>query len=187
MIRYVPKRKKWFAPSCDFTTKLFRLAVRRRVGDKYICGERGDDAIAIRAGGGRDARMFCVKGREEQQTFFLQWRAVFLQNLSRAEIPRETKNDGLFAAQENPQTFAFHRRMETANDGNVCVAQFYREVVGFEDEIAGAAIAAKEGERFFREQVEITNANELFGRGASEKGFERTRIARVGAAERKQV
>ena len=187
MIRYVPKRKKWLAPSCDFTAKLFGLALGRGVSDKYVCCERGDDAIAIRAGGGSDARMFCLKGREEQQASFLYWRAVFFQNLSRAEIPRETKNDGLFAAQKDTQTFTLHRRMKSANDGNVCVAQFYREVVGFEDEIAGAAVGAKEGERFFREQVEITNASELFRRGASEKGFERTRIARVGAEERKQV
>lgn len=168
-------------------TKLFGFATRHRVGDKHARGERGDDAIAIRAGDSRDAFLFCVKGRNEQQTRLRKGLLVGGENLTFAERARETNDNGLLAAQENPQTFAFHRRMETADDGNVCVARFYREVVGFEDEIAGAAVGAKEGERFFREQVEITNASELFGRGASEKGFERGRIARVGAAEHKQV
>lgn len=164
-------------------TELFRLALRRGVCDKDFCGECADNAIAICARGASDARMFCLKRGNQQQASFLKRRAVFIHYLSCAKTAREPNDNRLLAAQEDTQTFLFHRRMKAANDGNVCVAQFYREVIGFENEIAGAAIGAEKRERFCIEQVEIAHKRYLSGRGASEKGFEGARIARVSVGK----
>ena len=164
-------------------TELFRLALWRGICDKDFCDECADNAIAICARGASDTRMFCRKRGNQQQASFLKRRAVFIHYLSCAKTAREANDNRLLAAQEETQTFLFHRRMKSANDGDVCLAQFYREVVGFENEVAGAAVGAKEGKRVCVEQVEIADKAKLFGRGASEKGFEGARIARVSVGK----
>ena len=54
-----------------------------------------------------------------------------------------TNDDGLTAAQENAETFFFHRRMKTADDAATSIAPAGGLVVGGEDGVAGATGGTK--------------------------------------------
>ena len=55
-------------------------------------------------------------------------------------------DNGLGSTQQNFEAVFFDRRMEAADDGNAFVSQRLGEIVGFEDEIAGAFDGAEEGD-----------------------------------------
>ena len=66
--------------------------------------------------------------------------------------------------------------MEATDDGNAVIAQRLGEIVGFEDEIAGAFDGAEEGDWVLGEEIEVADRMEgwwLFECGA---GFEGDRI-----------
>lgn len=87
-----------------------------------------------------------------------------------------TVDDGLGAALEDFQAVFFYWRMEATDDGNAVIAQRLGEIVGFEDEIAGAFDGAEEGDWVLGEEIEVADRMEgwwLFECGA---GFEGDRI-----------
>ena len=66
--------------------------------------------------------------------------------------------------------------MEATDDGNAVIAQRLGEIVGFEDEIAGAFDGAEEGDWGLGKEIEVADRMKgwcLFERGA---GFEVDRI-----------
>src|SRR5439155_15412276 len=92
-------------------------------------------------------------------------------------------DDRVRALQQDGQALPLHGRMESADDDHTRTAKFVRQVVGLNDELAGALDGAEQRQCFSLEDFKIAADGQRFRGELAEVGRERHRKAQVGAAE----
>jgi hypothetical protein len=139
----------------NFLRQALHLAAGSNVREPNFIGERGDKFVPARGKGASDAMLVSAETRENQesaigQRFFpIRCETHFFQTACGAN------DDGLTAAQENAETFFFHRGMKTADDAATGITPAGGLVVGGEDGLAGTTGGTKKRGFWQREQVEI--------------------------------
>jgi hypothetical protein len=87
-------------------------------------------------------------------------------------------------AQKDAETFALHRRMETADDAAAFVPPLGSLIVGTEDGGAGTTGGTEERSLRQREQVEIAKGGEFEPRMGAQSFAQSRRITGIGGVER---
>lgn len=116
------------------------------MGDEDLIGQSRDEVVALGGLLRGGAVLGFAEGREDEQAVLLQARAPGRGYAHGMDGPGRADDDGLVAAEEEGEAFFFHGRLETADGGHSISAETAGEVVGLEDQVAGALHGAEEGE-----------------------------------------
>ena len=151
-----------------------RLAAGRNVREPDFIGERGDEFVPARGQGAGDAMFVSGDAGQDQQPAIGQRFLPVRRETHFFQTAGGTDDDGLVAAQENAETFFFHRRMKTADNAATGIAPAGGLVVGGEDGLAGATGGTKQRSLGQCEQVEIAQSGQLRPRaGGQTRGIRR--------------
>src|ERR1039458_2836843 len=121
------------------------VASARRVQRRepnFIC-ERSDKFVPAGGKGAGDAMLVPAEAGQNQKPAIGQRFLPVRCETHFFQTSGSTNDDGLTAAQENAETFFFHRRMKTADDAATSIAPAGGLVVGGEDGVAGATGGTK--------------------------------------------
>ncbi len=172
-----------FGPGEDLTAEDFRLAAEGGVRDKDSICEGGDEAVALLgslAGGAADT---LGEGRDEQEADLLDGLFPFGGQSHTLDASRRAEDDRLRAAQEEAQALLLHRGVEAADDGDASFAQGDGEIVGAEDDVAGTAHGAEQGEGFVGEDSRVADGGKSRGSIVAERGMQAGRVQRSAGRE----
>jgi hypothetical protein len=129
------RRVRWSVPLSGAAWAT-RTASAREATKEFPCGgEFAGDAALVRRERGEEKQAPPGKGG-----FPGGWKAHTVDGAGGAD------DDGLGATEKEVEGFAFHRGVEAADDDAAGVAEGADEVVGLEDEAAGASGGTEEGE-----------------------------------------
>src|SRR6185503_17076083 len=143
-----------FSPGYDLTTELLRMAVRRGVGRKDMVGKRGYEPVSMAGSFHIRAVDAIRKRRQQKQPAFLQW-LTELAGDSLRQTARGADNDRVRAPQQDRQAMSLHRRMKSADDRHPGAAQFVRQVIGLNDQLAWTTDGAEKRQGVSLENLEI--------------------------------
>jgi len=127
------------------------------VGEPGFIGEGGDEFVAAAGEVGGDAGFGFGEGGEEEQASGIEGGLPFGRD-ALGQRSRGAEDDGLRAAQEDAETFLFHRRMEAADDAPARITPVRGLVVVPQDGAAGTAGGAEERGLGQREPGEISES-----------------------------
>jgi hypothetical protein len=130
----------------EATGEVVGAAVWGGVGDEDGVGEGGDEGVAGSGEVAGDAALVGWEGREEKQATIGEWLFPGGWEAHAVDGAGGADDERLGAAEEEVEGFALHRGVEAADDDAAGVAEGADEVVGLEDEAAGACGGAEEGE-----------------------------------------
>ena len=127
----------------NFVRQTLHFAAGRDVSKPDFIRQSGDELVAAGGEGGGDTMVASGETGENQETAISQRFLPIGREEHFFQTACGTNDDGLTAAQENAETFFFHRRMKTADDAPTGITPTGGLVVGGEDGVAGATGGTK--------------------------------------------
>lgn len=139
-VGWVVKGVEGFAGGEEGAAEGLGLAVRGSVGDDYGVRHFGDEVVADHGClGCYFSDVVGKRGHKKKPAFGYGGTAVDGFGRSAAQhTAGKAPNNGISPAEKDAQAFLFHRGMETADDGYPLVTELLYEVVGVQDQFAGA-------------------------------------------------
>ena len=165
-------------PELHDSVQPIQLATWGSVSGIDLIGERCDKFVAPGSEVGGDAVFGSRERGEYQEPTGSHWLFPIGWNAS-GQRAGGTDNNGLYAAQENAQTFLFNRRMKSADDTLPGVAPLGSLIVGGKNNVTRTPGRAEESRFRQCKQIEVAEGGQLRGSFLSQTLRETCRVSQI--------
>jgi len=163
----------------DFACQTLHCTPRSNVREPNSISQRDHQFVPPRGQGTGYPTLISTETGQHQQPPIRQCYLPFRRNAYSFQTPCGTEDDGLAPAQQDAETFSFHRRMKTADNAAPGVPPAGRLVVAAQNRLTGTTGRAEQRRLGTVERREAAQGGQVGRHRAARKLQQACRVARV--------